>query len=185
MCGRGNITLEESIIHDLIIHDREKLIDQLMDKYGQSLLQLAYSYVGNREIAEDLTQEIFVKCYQKLDQYQKKSSLKSWLWRIAINHCKDYLRSWHHKNVVTSEEQAKHTPSREKEVENQVIQRYEDEQLVKAVWSLPDTYREVIYLYYFEELSIKEISYLTSVNQNTIKTRLKRAKEILKDCLEV
>jgi RNA polymerase sigma-70 factor, ECF subfamily len=177
--------LEESIIHDLIIHDRAKLIDQLMDKYGQSLLQLTYSYVGNRAIAEDLTQEIFVKCYQKLDQYQKKSSLKSWLWRIAINHCKDYLRSWHYKNVITSEEQAKHTPSREKEVENQVIQRYEDDQLVKAVWSLPDTYREVIYLYYFEELSIKEIFYLTSVNQNTIKTRLKRAKEMLKDCLEV
>jgi RNA polymerase sigma-70 factor, ECF subfamily len=185
MYGRGKIALEESIIHDLIVNDREKLIDQLMDKYGQSLLRLTYSYVGNREIAEDLTQEIFVKCYQKLDQYQKRSSLKSWLWRIAINHCKDYLRSWHHKNVVTSEEQAKQTSSREKEVENQVIQRYEDEQLVKAVWNLPDTYKEVIYLYYFEELSIKEISYLTSVNQNTIKTRLKRAKEILKDCLEV
>ena len=70
-------------------------------------------------------------------------------------------------------------------MEDQVIQRYEDEQLVKTVMSLPDTYREVIYLFYFEELSIKEISYLTSVNQNTIKTRLKRAKEILKGCLEV
>jgi RNA polymerase sigma-70 factor, ECF subfamily len=177
--------LEESIIEDLIVHDREKLLDQLMDNYGQSLLQLAYSYVRNREVAEDLTQEVFVKCYQRLDQYQRKSSLKTWLWRIAINHCKDYLKSWHHNHIVISEEQAKQTPSREKEVENQVIQRYEDQQLAKAVMSLPDTYREVIYLYYFEELSIKEVSYLTGMNQNTIKTRLKRAKEILKDCLEV
>lgn len=177
--------MEESIIEDLIGHDREKLLDQLMDNYGQSLLQLAYSYVRNREVAEDLTQEIFVKCYQRLDQYQRKSTLKTWLWRIASNHCKDYLRSWHHNNIVISEEQAKHTSSQEKEVENQVIQRYEDEQLVTTVMSLPDTYREVIYLFYFEELSIKEISYLTGVNQNTIKTRLKRAKEILKDCLEV
>lgn len=184
MCGREQITLEESIIEELILHDREKLIDQLMDTYGQSLLQLIYSYVGNKEIAEDLAQEVFVKCYQKLEQYQKKSSLKSWLWRIAINHCKDYLRSWHHNHIVISEEQAKNTSSREKAVEKQVIQRYEDEQLVKTVLSLPDPYKEVIYLYYFEELSIKEISYLTSVNQNTIKTRLKRAKEILKDCLE-
>ena len=69
-------------------------------------------------------------------------------------------------------------------MEDQVIQRYEDEQLVKTVMSLPDTYREVIYLFYFEELSIKEISFLINVNQNTIKTRLKRAKEILKECLE-
>lgn len=185
MCGKEQISLEESIIEDLITQDKEKLIDQLMDKYGQSILQLTYSYVGNRAIAEDLTQEVFVKCYQKLDQYQKKSSLKSWLWRIAINHCKDYLRSWHHNHIVVSDEKAKYTSSREKEVENQVIQRYEDEQLVKTVLSLQDTYREVIYLYYFEELSIKEISYLTNVNQNTIKTRLKRAKEILKECLEV
>jgi RNA polymerase sigma-70 factor, ECF subfamily len=177
--------LEESIIEHLIVHDKEKLLDQLMDNYGQSLLQLAYSYVGNREIAEDLTQEVFVKCYQRLDQYQRKSSIKTWLWRIAINHCKDYLRSWHHKNIVISEEDAKHTSSEEKEVEDQVIQRYEDEQLVKTVMGLPNTYREVIYLFYFEELSIKEMSYLTGVNQNTIKTRLKRAKEILKDCLEV
>ncbi len=185
MGGREQMALEESIIEDLIVHDREKLIDQLMDEYGQSLLHLTYSYVGNREIAEDLTQEIFVKCYQRLEQYQRKASLKSWIWRIAINHCKDYLRSWHHKHIVVSEEKLRQAPSQETEVEDQVIQRYKDEELVKTVLNLPDTYREVIYLYYFEELTIKEISYLTSVNQNTIKTRLKRAKEILKESLEV
>jgi len=185
MGGKGKSALEESIIEDLITHDREKLIEQLMDEYGQQLLYLTYSYVGKREIAEDLTQEILVKCYQKLDQYQKKASLKSWIWSIAINHCKDYLRSWHYKHIVVSEEQIRNIPSHEKEVEKQVIQRYEDKELIHMVMSLPDTYREVIYLYYFEELSIKEIAYLTSVNQNTIKTRLKRAKEILKESLEV
>lgn len=177
--------MEESISDDLILADNERLIEHLMDHYGQALLQLTYSYVGNKEIAEDLTQEVFVKCYQRLNQFQKKSSLKSWIWRIAINHCKDYLRSWNHKHVIVSEEQVNQAPSQEKEVENKVIQQYEDEQLVKTVLQLPEVYREVIYLYYFEELSIKEISYMTSVNQNTIKTRLKRAKEILKDCLEV
>ncbi len=177
--------MEDSIIKELIVNDREKLIEQLMDQYGQSLLYLTYSYVGKRELAEDLTQEIFVKCYQKLEQYQKKSSIKAWIWRIAINHCKDYLRSWHHKHIIVSEEQVRDIPSQEKEVENQVIQRYEDAELVRTVMSLPDTYREVVYLYYFEELPIKAISHLTSVNQNTIKTRLKRAKEILKESLEV
>jgi len=176
--------LEESITQDIITNDREKVLDQLMDKYGNSILHLAYSYVGNREIAEDLTQEIFVKCYQKLDQYQKRSSLKSWLWRIAINHCKDYLKSWHYKHIIISDEQAKRTSSGDRVVEHEVIQKYEDEQLVHTVMGLPDTYREVLYLYYFEELTIKEISNLINVNQNTIKTRLKKAKEILKDRLE-
>ncbi|WP_439116679.1 sigma-70 family RNA polymerase sigma factor [Metabacillus litoralis] len=177
--------MEESMTQHLIINDREKLIDQLMDQYGNAILHLAYSYVGNKEVAEDLTQDIFVKCYQRLDQYQNKSSLKTWLWKIAINHCKDYLRSWHYKHIVVSDEQDKQTSSRDNEVEQQVFQKYEDEHLVKTVFSLPDTYREVIYLFYFEERSIKEISNLTNVNQNTIKTRLKRAKEILKECLEV
>ena len=67
--------MEESVIEDLIVHEREKLIEKLMEQYGQSLLHLTYSDVGKREIAVDLTKEIFVKCYQKLDQYQKKSSL--------------------------------------------------------------------------------------------------------------
>ncbi|RDI36885.1 RNA polymerase sigma-70 factor (ECF subfamily) [Falsibacillus pallidus] len=184
MYGREQMTVEESVMEDWMIQDKEKLLAQLMDAYGQSLLQLAYSYVGSKEIAEDLTQEIFVKCYQRMDQYQQKSSLKSWLWRIAINHCKDYLRSWHHKNIVVSEEQAKQSSSGEKDIEDQIVQSFEDEQLVNAVLQLPDTYREVIYLYYFEELTIKEISHVTGVNQNTIKTRLKRAKELLKECLE-
>ncbi|WP_413465991.1 sigma-70 family RNA polymerase sigma factor [Metabacillus litoralis] len=177
--------MEESMTQDLITNDREILLDDLMDKYGNSILQLAYFYVGNKEVAEDLTQEIFVKCYQKLDQYQKKSSIKTWLWKIAINHCKDYLRSWHYKHIVVSNEQDLHTSSQENEVEHQVIQKYEDEQLVKTVFRLPDTYKEVIFLFYFEERSIKEISNLINVNQNTIKTRLKRAKEMLKECLEV
>lgn len=171
-------------MEQMILLDNEELIDQLMDQHGQDLLYLVYSYVKNREVAQDLTQEIFIKCYQKLHQYNKKSSLKTWLWRIAINHCKDYLKSWHNRNMVVSEEKATAAASLKEEVENKVIQKYVDEQLAIAVLKLPDTYREVIYLHYFEDLSIKEISYLTKLNQNTIKTRLKRARQFLKGSLE-
>lgn len=150
-------------MEQMILLDNEELIDQLMDQHGQDLLYLVYSYVKNREVAQDLTQEIFIKCYQKLHQYNKKSSLKTWLWRIAINHCKDYLKSWHNRNMVVSEEKATAAASLKEEVENKVIQKYVDEQLAIAVLKLPDTYREVIYLHYFEDLSIKEISYLTKL----------------------
>ncbi|WP_277613903.1 sigma-70 family RNA polymerase sigma factor [Neobacillus muris] len=176
--------MEEKLLEYIMINDREAVIEQLMEVHGQNLLHLVYSYVRNKELAQDLTQEIFVKCYQKLDQYNQKSSLKTWLWRIAINHCKDYLKSWHYRHIVVSEAKAMEGRSQKEAVENQVIQKYEDEQLSYAVMQLPDTYREVIYLYYFEDLSIKEISYLTKNNQNTIKTRLKRAKQLLKESLE-
>lgn len=176
--------MQENVIEQIKIQDREALIDRLMEVHGQKLLQLVYSYVGNKEVAQDLTQEVFVKCYQKIHQYNQKSSLKTWLWRIAINHCKDYLKSWHSKHIVVSEEKARGAASHKEEVESKVIQKYDDERLALAVMKLPDPYREVIYLYYYEDFTIKEIHALTKLNQNTIKTRLKRAKELLRESLE-
>ena len=176
--------MEESLTDVLLLEDRDAVLDRIMDLYGQDILQLVYSYVKNKDVAEDLTQEIFIKCYRNLHQYNRKAKLKTWLWRIAVNHCKDYLKSWYARNILALDEQARSSISRKEEVENTVIQREEDEQLSSAVMNLPDIYREVIYLYYFEELTIKDISYMTRLNQNTVKTRLKRAKELLKERLE-
>lgn len=176
--------MEESLTDVLLLEDRDAVLDRIMDLYGQDILQLVYTYVKNKDVAEDLTQEIFIKCYRNLHQYNRKAKLKTWLWRIAVNHCKDYLKSWYARNILALDEQARSSISRKEEVENTVIQREEDEQLSSAVMDLPDIYREVIYLYYFEELTIKDLSYMTRLNQNTVKTRLKRAKELLKERLE-
>jgi RNA polymerase sigma-70 factor, ECF subfamily len=176
--------VEESLNEVLLTDDLEDVINQIMDLYGQDILQLVYSYVRNKNIAEDLTQEIFIKCYKNLHQFNRKAKLKTWLWRIAMNHCKDYLNSWHARNMLILDEQARSASSNKEGVEESVIQKEEDEQLASAVMDLPDLYREVIYLYYFEELTIKDIAYLTHLNQNTVKTRLKRAKQLLKERLE-
>ncbi|MBT2645032.1 sigma-70 family RNA polymerase sigma factor [Bacillus sp. ISL-41] len=159
-------------------------IDEIMTRYGQEILQLAFSYVKNKQIAEDLTQEIFVKCYKSLHTYSGKSKFRTWLWRIASNHCKDYLKSWYTKNVFTTDYQPIYDSIQSESVEQTVIQDEEDGQLASAVMELPVNYREVIYLFYFEEMSIKEIAVVTEAKENTIKTRLKRAKELLKERLE-
>lgn len=159
-------------------------IDEIMIRYGQEILQLSFSYVKNKQIAEDLTQEIFVKCYKSLHTYSGNSKFRTWLWRIASNHCKDYLKSWYNKNVFTTDYQPIYDSLRSDSVEQTVIQEEQDDQLASAVMELPVNYREVIYLFYFEEMSIKEISVVTEVKENTIKTRLKRAKELLKERLE-
>lgn len=159
-------------------------IDEIMIRYGQEILQLSFSYVKNKQIAEDLTQEIFVKCYKSLHTYSGKSKFRTWLWRIASNHCKDYLKSWYNKNVFTTDYQPIYDSLQSDSVEQTVIQEEQDDQLASAVMELPVNYREVIYLFYFEEMSVKEISVVTEVKENTIKTRLKRAKELLKERLE-
>ncbi|MFJ7933838.1 sigma-70 family RNA polymerase sigma factor [Sporosarcina sp. NPDC096371] len=176
--------MEELIVEAFETEDRDVLIDEIMNRYGQDILRLVYSYVNNKELAEDLTQDIFVKCYKSLHTYKGKSTLRTWLWRIAINHCKDFLKSWYNKNVVISEEEPITNRTTKEMVEEVVIQKEEDDQLIAAIMTLPIKYQEVIYLYYYEELLIKEIAGVTEASVNTVKTRLRRAKELLKERLE-
>lgn len=176
--------MEERIVEALETEDREVLMDEIMTRHGQDILRLVYSYVNSKELAEDLTQDIFVKCYKSLHTYKGKSSLRTWLWRIAINHCKDFLKSWYNKNVVISEEEPITHQTTKEMVEEVVIQKEEDDQLMAAIMTLPIKYREVIYLFYYEELLIKEIAVVTGASVNTVKTRLRRAKELLKERLE-
>ncbi|MEH7353641.1 sigma-70 family RNA polymerase sigma factor [Neobacillus drentensis] len=176
--------MEELTAEVIETEDKEVLIDEIMIRYGQEILQLVYSYVKNKGLAEDLTQDIFIKCYKSLHTYSGKSKLRTWLWRIAINHCKDYLKSWYNRNVVMTDEEPANSRTKKEIVEQVVIQKEEDDELIAAIMKLPIKYREVIYLFYYEELSIKEIAVLTDTGDNTVKTRLKRAKELLKERLE-
>jgi RNA polymerase sigma-70 factor, ECF subfamily len=170
-----------AVTDESMLLEREEIIDQLMQEYSDDILHLVYTYVKNRTTAEDLTQEIFLKCYEKLNQFNQQATLKTWVYRIASNHCKDYLRSWHYRKITLSDKILDYIPSKSKQVEEEIIANSEENILTNAVMNLPLKYREVVFLHYYEEISLAEISKITTVNINTIKTRLKRAKELLKD----
>ncbi|MED4456208.1 sigma-70 family RNA polymerase sigma factor [Metabacillus fastidiosus] len=170
-----------AVTDESMLLEKEEIIDQLMQEYSDDILHLVYTYVKNRTTAEDLTQEIFLKCYEKLNQFNQQATLKTWVYRIASNHCKDYLRSWHYRKITLSDKILDYIPSKSKQVEEEIIANSEENILTNAVMNLPLKYREVVFLHYYEELSLAEISKITTVNINTIKTRLKRAKELLKD----
>lgn len=181
---KGGKTVEELFVADAKSTNYEQLIDELMNTYGQDILQLVYAYVHNEALAEDLTQEIFVKCFKGLPTYTGRSSIKTWLWRIAINHAKDYLKSWYNQNVKVTEDAILSRATISSSVEQLIVQQDEDTELTAAVMNLPIKYREVIFLFYFEELSIKEIAAVLQCNENTIKTRLRKGKLLLKGILE-
>ncbi|WP_374116801.1 sigma-70 family RNA polymerase sigma factor [Peribacillus frigoritolerans] len=170
--------MEEFVLKWSQMKDDESLLDEMMSLYGQYILQLVYSYVKDAVVAEDLTQEIFIKCYKALPTYNQQSNIRTWLWRIAINHCKDYRKSWYFRKVSTAEEEQEWTSS--DNVEEEVIQQDEDRQLAVAVMELPIQYRELIYLHYFQEMKLKEISEITGVKLGTVKTRMRQAKRRLK-----
>ncbi|WP_338472975.1 sigma-70 family RNA polymerase sigma factor [Niallia sp. XMNu-256] len=170
-----------AVTDERMLDEREQIIDQLMYEYSDDILHLVYTYVKNRATAEDLTQEIFIKCYEKLHQFNQKATIKTWVYRIASNHCKDYLKSWHYRKITLTDKVLDYIPSKSKQVEEEIITNSEENSLTNAVMSLPLKYREIVFLHYYEELTLTEISKITTVNINTIKTRLKRAKELLKD----
>ena len=169
-----------AVTDEMMLDEREQIIDQLMHEYSDDILHLVYTYVKNRATAEDLTQEIFIKCYEKLYQFNQQATIKTWLYRIAINHCKDYLRSWHYRKITLSNKILDYIPSKSKRVEDEVITNSEKNSLTNAVMNLPLMYREVVFLHYYEELTFKRNKQDYYSKYKYIKNEIKACERIIK-----
>ena len=154
-------------------------IKKIIDEYGDYLLRVAYLYVKNETTAEDIVQDVFIAFYEKQEQYRQEASLKTYLVKMTVNRCHDYLRSWQHKRVVLFE---KITAKRTHETPERVyMQNVESTDLIETLFTLSLTYREVIILYYYEEMSTVEIAKLLNCPESTVRTRLQRARKQLKN----
>mgnify|MGYP003500814101 FL=1 len=159
--------------------ERDFLLEKIMIDYGNELVRLAFSYVNDAEIAKDLVQNTFIKCYKKLESFRFDAQIKTWLYRITINECKDYLKSWHYKMVRVKSFINETTKSIIPSTEKIVIENYNKEEIKDMIFSLPKVYREVVYLYYYDSLTSEEIASVLGIPVNTVKTRLRRAKQRL------
>lgn len=158
---------------------KEEAIEELMLKYGEELKRLIYSYTKSWSQTEDLVQEVFLSIYLKLDTFSKKSTLRTWIYAIAINKCKDYQKSWYFRNFFSSEKVHLFAKSDSETPESQLVQKDLNFQLMDQVMSLPIKYREIILLYYYKDFSVEEITLMTGIKQSTVKTRLKRGRQKL------
>lgn len=154
----------------------EQRFQLVMQEHSEYLLKLAYLYVKDWPAAEDIVQEVFLSFYRKFEQFEERSSLKTYLAKMTINRCKDYLKSWRYrKHMLTN---TFLNPA--KMERNKVVEQDEKLEIALAVLQLPLKYREVIIYYYFEELSVIEVSQILSISDNTVKTRLRKARTLLK-----
>ncbi|MCP3029313.1 sigma-70 family RNA polymerase sigma factor [Halobacillus sp. A5] len=159
-------------------------VEEWIHFYSHDLKWLAYSYVKDHAAAEDLTQETFIKAYQKYASFKQESSEKTWLYKITINLCKDHLKSSYIRRVFKKgAEVFQNIPSQNETPEQHTVNKSEDEELLEHILKLEDKYREVIVLYYFEEFDVKELSDLLNVSPNTVKTRLRRGRQLLQEKL--
>lgn len=151
-------------------------MEQIVDKYGNSLFRMCYLYLKDIQLAEDAVQDTFVKVYRNYNQFQGGSNEKTWIMRIAINVCKDYLRSTWIKRVTPVETFA--------DVLEPAKPIAEDNLLIAEVMKLKPKYREILLLYYYQDMKINEISHILQTPESTISVRLKRAREQLKKNLK-
>ncbi|WP_173917821.1 sigma-70 family RNA polymerase sigma factor [Halobacillus sp. Marseille-Q1614] len=165
-------------------HSLEIKVEHWIKTYSHDLKWLAYSYVKDHSLAEDITQDAFIKAYEKYDSFKKQSSEKTWLYKITINLCKDHLKSSYIRRVFKKGlEVFQNLPSQHETPEQYTIHKSEDEELLEHILRLEDKYREVVILYYFEEFEVKDMAQLLNVSPNTVKTRLRRARQILQEQL--
>lgn len=158
-------------------------IEALMRKYGNDVLRTAYMYVKDNHLAEDIFQDVFIKVNQKLNTFQGDSSIKTWIIRITINACKDYIKSAWNQKVTQFTEFQENTLAGKDEY-SAVEQEDENRMVREAVVQLPQKYKDVLLCVYFQDMSIAETSKLLGIAEGTAKSRLSRAKEKLKLSLE-
>lgn len=152
-------------------------MERIVSEYGTSLLRMCYLYLKDVQLAEDAVQDTFLKVYRNYGQFEGGAGEKTWVMRIAINVCKDYLRTaWRRRVSVV--EQLNDVP----DVQGPHVG--EDSVLLAEVMALKPKYREVLLLYYYQDLKISEIAKALGAPESTVSVRLKRARDQLKQRLE-
>jgi RNA polymerase sigma-70 factor (ECF subfamily) len=167
--------------------------EELFADYRQLVHNICLKFTGSPEDAEDITQEVFTKIWRNLDDFQQQSSLRTWIYRIAMNTCIDYSRMpWRrfgHRKSALDEMMEQADPavfaSGEATAERKLLEEEKARQLRKAVTCLKPHLRAVLILKDLEELSYEDISAVLGIGVGTISSRLNRARRALQEALRV
>jgi RNA polymerase sigma factor (sigma-70 family) len=169
---------------DRLKEKQESALIELMSLYGDYLVRTAYLLLKDHQTAEEAVQDTFVIAFEKVKQLDDPEKLKAWLTSIVMNCCRSRMRKWSWKNILlTYNNEQIHEDASILTPEDELLELVWNQNLSDAIHQLDYKYREVITLFYFNEMKISEIAQFTKEKENTIKSRLKRARENLKDIL--
>lgn len=155
----------------------------LVETYKLAVYNLAYRMLSNSGEAEDATQEVFLRAYLKLASYDRTRRFSTWLLSIASNYCVDVLRR-RRAPLVTLEDTEFELASDEPSPEESAVQHEQQAQVARAVAALEPTYRLPAVLRYYYDLPYDEIERITGLSEATVKSRLFRARRMVKERLE-
>ena len=150
----------------------EEQFTPLAQRYMDTVFRVAYSYLRCRDDADDVTQDVLIQLYKEEKAFESDAHVKNWLIRVTVNRCKNVLRApWHRAEDIADYENTL------------VFEQPQCRELFDAVMSLDRRYRLPVLLYYYEGYRQKEIAALLNVPEETVRTRLSRARAKLKNIL--
>lgn len=167
-------------------------LEQCIESYGTEIYSFGVYLTGNRPETEELYQDTFLKAMEVLDRIQEEGNPKSYLLSIAIRLWKNRNRKMFRRNRIAPTKSTEETPvetavpgaAEYSEVEEGMLRREEIRQVQEIMGGLPDKYRIPLCLYYGEELSVEEIAGCLQIPQGTVKSRLHKGREKMKEELE-
>ena len=146
-------------------------INVIVEEYADTITRICYSYGKNYDDTQDIMQNVFLKLMRANPEFDSKEHEKAWIIRVTINSCKDLLRSFFRKKTIPLDDL----------LEKPQFLSNDHREVIEAVLSLSQKYRDVIYLHYYEGYTASEISQILGKNVNTIYTLLTRSKKMLRD----
>lgn len=160
----------------------EQRLEQLIELHGDYIVRLCYTYTKDWQIAEELTQDTFWRFFKASARFRGEANERTYLYRIAVNRCKSYLATWRYKQLFFGR-LSKRIEAQE-HVERQVEKADDKRILYEKIEQLPVKYREVLLLFHYMDMTTKDIAVVLETSENTVKTRLRRARIQLGEMLE-
>ena len=152
----------------------KRSLEDVAAEYQKSIYLAAFQICRNAEDANDIVQDTLLTYYLKHMDYRSEDHLRAWLLRVAINKAKDKTRSFWRRQVELQDIMQ----------DIPVFEQEEEQTLFEEVMNLPEKYRIVIHLFYYEDYSVREIAEVLRIYENNVKVRLSRGRSLLKEKLE-
>ncbi len=151
----------------------------IYETHSRAVYYLALRFLADPQKAEDVTHDVFLKVYRKLGEFRGESSLRTWLYRITINHCQNLNQSWSQRNLVTTaDDTVWHVTAAPTESPLHALETKElGERIQTALAALPEEYRLLLLLVADEEMSYEEVALLTEQTTDAVRGKLHRARK--------
>lgn len=167
------------MIGDTAVDELPSAFADLYREHSRAIYYLALRILGDPEKAEDATHDVFLKAFRKMDQFRGEATWRTWLYRIAINHCRNLQQTWHCRHIFTNADEAvwesavARTDSPLRVLETKEL----GDRIQRTLDALPDEYRLLLLLVADEELSYQQVAGLTDQSPDAVRGKLHRARK--------